>query len=110
MAYYSCIFTFLIFFLLTLGINNRGYAQLSGEVDLGGGSTKSEAAPAANIKEITVNGMGTTLESAEKQALAAAIRQAVGAYMDSKTIVENEEVIQDRILLRNSGKSLLNAG
>ena len=73
-------------------------AQLSGEVDLGGGSSKSEAAPAANIKEITVTGMGETLEAAEKQALAAAIRQAVGAYMDSKTIVENEEIIQDRIL------------
>ena len=74
------------------------HAQLSGEVDLGSGSSKSEAAPAPSIKEITVTGMGTTLESAEKQALAAAIRQAVGAYMDSKTIVENEEVIQDRIL------------
>ena len=74
------------------------HAQLSGEVDLGGGSSKSEAAPAANIKEITVTGIGATLESAEKQALASAIRQAVGAYMDSKTIVENEEVIQDRIL------------
>lgn len=74
------------------------HAQLSGEVDLAGGHTKSEAATEANIKEITVTAMGETLESAEKQALAAAIRQAVGAYIDSKTIVENEEVIQDRIL------------
>ena len=74
------------------------HAQLSGEVDLGGNSFKSEAAPAASIKEITVTGMGETLEAAEKQALASAIRQAVGAYMDSKTIVENEEIIQDRIL------------
>ena len=79
-------------------ITHSAKAQLSGAVDLGGGSSKSEAAPAANIKEITVTGMGATLESAEKQALASAIRQAVGAYMDSKTIIENEEVIQDRIL------------
>lgn len=74
------------------------YAQLSGEVNLGGEPAKSEPANNASIKEITVTGMGATLESAEKQALASAIRQAVGAYMDSKTIIENEEVIQDRIL------------
>jgi|GEM_PF-1651355 len=74
------------------------YAQLSSEVDLGGGAKKSESAKEASTKEITVTGIGITLESAEKQALASAIRQAVGAYMDSKTIVENEEVIQDRIL------------
>jgi hypothetical protein len=73
-------------------------AQLTSEVDLGGGTKKSDSASEASTKEITVTGIGTTLESAEKQALASAIRQAVGAYMDSKTIVENEEVIQDRIL------------
>jgi len=73
-------------------------AQLTSEVDLGGGTKKSDSASEASTKEITVTGIGTTLESAEKQALASAIRQAVGAYIDSKTIVENEEVIQDRIL------------
>ena len=74
------------------------HAQLSGEVNIGGGPAQSDSENGASIKEITVTGIGTTLESAEKQALAAAIRQAVGAYIDSKTLVENEEVIQDRIL------------
>lgn len=74
------------------------HAQLSSEVNLGGGTNKSEFAKDASTEEITVTGIGTTLASAEKQALASAIRQAVGAYMDSKTIVENEEIIQDRIL------------
>ena len=83
-----------IFYLLSLPC----HAQLSSDVDLGGGASKSESAKEASTKEITVTGIGITLESAEKQALASAIRQAVGAYMDSKTIVENEEVIQDRIL------------
>ena len=83
-----------IFYLLSLPC----HAQLSSDVDLGGGASKSESAKEASTKEITVTGIGTTLESAEKQALASAIRQAVGAYMDSKTIVENEEIIQDRIL------------
>ena len=83
-----------IFYLLSLPC----HAQLSSDVDLGGGASKSESAKEASTKEITVTGIGITLESAEKQALASAIRQAVGAYMDSKTIVENEDVIQDRIL------------
>ena len=74
------------------------HAQLSSEVNLGDGTNKSEFAKDASTEEITVTGIGTTLASAEKQALASAIRQAVGAYMDSKTIIENEEVIQDRIL------------
>jgi len=73
-------------------------AQLTSDVDLGVGTNKSESPKEATTKEITVTGIGTTLESAEKQALAAAIRQTVGAYIDSKTIIENEEVIQDRIL------------
>ncbi len=77
---------------------NPCHSQLSGEVDLGGGTAKPEGANEVNIKEITVTGIGDTIEAAEKQALASAIRQAVGAYMDSKTIFENEEVIQDRIL------------
>jgi len=73
-------------------------AQLTSDVDLGVGTNKSESPKEATTKEITVTGIGDTIEAAEKQALASAIRQAVGAYMDSKTIVENEEVIQDRIL------------
>jgi len=76
-------------------------AELSGDVSLVGDSgahAKKEKQNGSQTKEITVTGIGATLESAEKQALASAIRQAVGAYMDSKTIIENEEIIQDRIL------------
>ena len=71
---------------------------ITGEVELGGKDGRAITKKEASIKEITVTGIGTTLESAEKQALVSAVRQAVGAYIDSKTIVENEEVIQDRIL------------
>jgi hypothetical protein len=86
---------------LCLACTPIAQAQLSGEVSLGGASAdqaQEEKQGNPQTKEITVTGIGTTLESAEKQALASAIRQAVGAYMDSKTIIENEEVIQDRIL------------
>jgi hypothetical protein len=86
---------------LCLACTPIAQAQLSGEVSLGGASAdqaQEEKQGNPQTNEITVTGIGTTLESAEKQALASAIRQAVGAYMDSKTIIENEEVIQDRIL------------
>ena len=86
---------------LCLACTPIAQAQLSGEVSLGGASAdqaQEEKQGNPQTKEITVTGIGTTLESAEKQALASAIRQAVGAYMDSKSIIENEEVIQDRIL------------
>ena len=76
-------------------------SQLSGEVSLAGdydAQAKKDNQTGPQTKEITVTGIGTTLEYAEKQALASAIRQTVGAYIDSKTIVENEEVLQDRIL------------
>ena len=80
-------------------------AQLSGVVDFG---VKSDAASAeqtdgAQAKQITVTGIGLTPESAEKQAITDAVRQAVGAYVDANTIVENEAVIKDRILSVSNG-------
>lgn len=74
------------------------HAQISGELNLSGLGGKPEANAGPQTKEISATGIGITLESAEKQALASAIRQAVGAYIDSKTLVANEEVIEDRIL------------
>ena len=54
-------------------------------------------------KQVLVTGIGITPQSAEKQAITDAVRQAVGAYVDANTIVENEAVIQDRILSVSSG-------
>lgn len=57
----------------------------------------------ATSKQITVVGVGSTPEDAEKQALKDAVRQSVGAYVDSNTLVQNEEVIRDRILSVSNG-------
>ena len=46
---------------------------------------------------VEVQGIGTDAESAEKSALQSAIQQAVGSYLNQETIVENEQLIRDKI-------------
>jgi hypothetical protein len=75
---------------------------LSGSFSLG--APPSQAGTADNsTKLITVTGLGLTPESAEKQAITDAVKQAVGAYIDANTLVENEEVVRDRILSVSNG-------
>jgi len=88
----------LLAFAFLTGSSAGAQAQISGEFNLNGLGGKSDTSIESGTKEITATGIATTLEMAEKQALASAIRQAVGTYIDSKTLVENEEVIEDRIL------------
>lgn len=44
-------------------------------------------------------GVGTDAENARKDACRNAVRQAVGAYVDSETIAENDELITDRVVV-----------
>lgn len=53
--------------------------------------------------EVVVVGMGKDSDQALKNALRAAVRQAVGGIVDSKTLVENDEIISDRILSHSGG-------
>jgi hypothetical protein len=81
----------------------RSHAELSGAVDLSGGTAKANEQPQPESKQIAVTGIGANPESSEKQAVTDAVRQAVGAYIDANTLVQNEEVIKDRILSVSSG-------
>jgi hypothetical protein len=56
-----------------------------------------------SLTEITATGIGQDANAAEKQALIAAVQQAVGSYLDSKTVTENELIIKDRILSLSNG-------
>ena len=79
---------------------------LTGEVSFGGGQSnqaQEQENPSTSQKKITVVGLGVSPEAAEKQAITDAVRQAVGAYIDSDTLVQNEEVIKDRILTVSNG-------
>jgi hypothetical protein len=83
------------------------HAQITSSINLDVPASRSEkssqkTAPAKSQK-ITTTGLGATPSEAEKQALSEAVRQAVGALLDAKTLIENEEVIEDRILTVNNG-------
>ena len=47
---------------------------------------------------VVVTGFGDTAQSAEKDALRRAVRSAVGSYVDSETLIQNDKLIRDRIL------------
>jgi hypothetical protein len=77
------------------------HAQIGGAVSWNKETEQNDSSTSA--KEMLVTGLGQSPEAAEKQALTAAVRQAVGAYLDSNTLVENEAVIRDRILSFSNG-------
>ncbi len=60
----------------------------------------SAATPATAQEKIAVvvTGIGESAEAAEKDALRRAVRSAVGSYVDSETLVQNDKLIRDRVL------------
>ena len=55
------------------------------------------------IVEIVVGGIGRDSDSALKNAFKAAVQQALGSMIDTKTMVENDEVVSDKILSHSGG-------
>ena len=53
--------------------------------------------------EITVTGEGSTLDSAIHTALRNAIEREVGVLIDSQTLIQNQQIINDEIILDSSG-------
>ncbi len=92
---------YLIITLLVSMASSHG--QISGGLDLAPKSQASAESQSSALKEIAVTSFGATPEGAEKRAISDAVRQAVGAYVDAKTITENDAVIKDRILSVSSG-------
>lgn len=75
--------------LLCLSIALGGGAGAAGSTELPGGATEV----------VIAEGVGVDVESARRDAYRNAVRQAVGAYVDSETIVENDELITDKIVV-----------
>ena len=65
--------------------------------------TSAVAEEPVTIVEVVAEGAGLSLEAAQKDAYRQAVRTVVGLYVDSKTIVENDELIEDRILSASNG-------
>jgi uncharacterized protein YecT (DUF1311 family) len=53
--------------------------------------------------QVEARGVGKNAEAAIKNALSNAVQQAVGAYVDQKTLIQNEAVIEDKILSVSAG-------
>jgi hypothetical protein len=68
-------------------------AQSSGAFSFG--KPKAEA---AETVEVTAKGQGETVEAAKKDAVRNAIKKAVGELVGAKTLVENDELVEDKIL------------
>ena len=55
------------------------------------------------VIEVTATGIGVDSNAALKNAYKSAVEQAVGSLVDSKTMVENDEIISDKILSHSGG-------
>ena len=68
-----------------------------------GTETTASGTDSQKTVQVTATGVGLTPESAEKAALANAVQQAVGMYLDSDTVVKNEQLLEDKILSVSDG-------
>lgn len=70
------------------------------------GSARQPTKPASDYKgelmTVTTEGVGVDKKSAEEDAWRSAIRQVVGGYVDSETIVENDQLIRDKVITLSS--------
>jgi hypothetical protein len=66
---------------------------------LGAGGAADEFA----VKEVVVEGVGASEKAAVKDALRNAVRQVVGTFVSAETLVENDRVIQDKVLSASDG-------
>ena len=61
------------------------------------------AALAAETQLVTATGYGMSVEEAKKAAVRAAVESVVGTMVDAETLVENDELVQDKILSYSAG-------
>lgn len=52
---------------------------------------------------VTSRGMGVSPADAKKDALVNAMQQAVGSFLDSETLIENDQIIKDKVLSVSDG-------
>ena len=59
---------------------------------------KPKAAESAELVTVQAKGQGETVDAAKKDAIRNAIKTAAGELVDAKTLVENDELVSDKIL------------
>ena len=63
----------------------------------------AKAARESQLAEVYATGLGTTPEDAEQDAFARAVEMTVGVLVDAETIVENDQLIKDKVLTHSRG-------
>jgi hypothetical protein len=63
----------------------------------------SNASAAIAIRTVVAQGVGSTPEEAKRDACREAVRQVVGAYVESDTLTRNDELIEDKVLTLSGG-------
>jgi len=72
--------------------------QAVAEVELDDASQTADP----NLRVVVAEGVGTNVEQAKKDAYRDAVRQVVGAYVDSSQLLKNDKLIEDRITTLSS--------
>ena len=98
-----------VFFLTVLLVSSPVIAQVDDEAQQTTESDSPETAEpidsksTAKTQQVIAEGVGGTADEAIKDAFRHAVRQIVGAVVDAETLVENDEVIDDKVLTYSDG-------
>jgi len=100
-------FLFLFIIVALLGFNNVSHSQnpdkTKGDDSNKGKKKKGDEKTNGKIKTVVVEGVGDSSENAVKDAQRNAVNQVVGVLIDSKVMVENDKLIEDKILTFSNG-------
>ncbi|MFZ4791700.1 MAG: DUF4124 domain-containing protein [Candidatus Competibacteraceae bacterium] len=66
-------------------------------------AAKPEQPAQPDIVEVVAQGMGIDVNSALLNAYSNAVQQALGLYVDAETLVQNDQIVQDKILTYSKG-------
>ncbi len=84
--------------LLLAGISNQIYSSEQKHIDIKSNTLISNAIEEKEIKTVTANGFGTTLESAAQNAAENALTQVVGSFIDAETQIKKQKEIRDGVI------------
>ncbi len=84
--------------LLLAGISNQIYSSERKKIDFNSNILISSAIEEKEIKTVTANGFGTSLESAAQNAAENALTNVVGSFLDVETLLKEKTTIFDGIL------------
>ena len=100
-------FLFLFIIVSLLGFNNVSHSQhpdkTKGDDSNKGKKKKGDEKINGKIRTVVVEGVGDSSENAVKDAQRNAVNQVVGVLIDSKVMVENDKLIEDKILTFSNG-------